>query len=103
GCAAVEAALALIPIIALKILIDRLSSDAPAFGDIVEPALATLVAVIGSALLGVASTFLIQSISEGVVFDMRQQLFGHLIGQGSDFYTARRGGDVLSRIVNDVA
>jgi len=103
GCAALEAGLALIPIVALKVLIDRLSSDAPAFGDIVLPALATFAAVIASALVGVASTYLIQSISEGVVFDMRQQLFGHLIGQGSDFYTARRGGDVLSRIVNDVA
>ncbi len=103
GCAVVEAALALIPIIALKVLIDRLTGDDPAFGDIVVPAVATLAAVLGSALVGVASTYLIQSISEGVVFDMRQQLFGHLIGQGTDFYTARRGGDVLSRIVNDVA
>jgi ATP-binding cassette subfamily B protein len=103
ACAALEAALALIPIVALKVLIDRLTGDDPTFGDIVVPALATLVAVIATALVGVASTYLIQSISEGVVFDMRQQLFGHLIGQGSDFYTARRGGDVLSRIVHDVA
>jgi ATP-binding cassette subfamily B protein len=103
ACAALEAAIALVPIIALKVLIDRLTDDNPAFGDVVVPLLATFAAVIATALLSVASTYLIQSISEGIVFDMRQQLFGHLIGQGTDFYTARRGGDVLSRILNDVA
>jgi ATP-binding cassette subfamily B protein len=102
-CAVLEAALALIPIIALKVLIDRLTGSDPAFGDIVPPVVAACGAIISVALLGVASTYLSQSISEGVVYDMRQQLFGHLIGQGTDFYTARRGGDVLSRIINDVA
>ena len=91
------------PIIALKVLIDNLTRDDPAFGDIVLPVVASCIAVIALAIIGVASTYLIQTISEGVVFDMRQQLFGHLIGQGTDFYSARRGGDILSRVINDVA
>ena len=103
GCAVLEAGLALVPIIALKVLIDNLTRDDPAFGDIVVPVVASCLAVIALAIIGVASTYLIQTISEGVVFDMRQQLFGHLIGQGTDFYSARRGGDILSRVINDVA
>ena len=103
GCAVLEAGLALVPIIALKVLIDNLTRADPAFGDIVVPVVASCLAVIALAVIGVASTYLIQTISEGVVFDMRQQLFGHLIGQGTDFYSARRGGDILSRVINDVA
>ncbi len=98
----VESALILVPLIALKILIDRITEPDPEFSELLLPVFAALAAGLAAALLGVAVTYFVQSVSQGVVFDLRRQLFGHLMSHGSAFYTSQRGGDLLSRMLNDV-
>lgn len=102
-CAIAEAALALIPIVALKALIDELSSADPAFANLVWPVVATFGAVLLATAIGVAATYLVTQLGEGVVFGLRRDLVGHLLGQSTTFYSSTRGGDVLSRVLNDVA
>jgi ATP-binding cassette subfamily B protein len=60
------------------------------------------VTTILAALLGVASTYLQQSITEAVVCDLRDQLFASLIDQPVGYWVDQRGGEVTSRLLNDV-
>jgi len=53
--------------------------------------------------VGVAATYLVTQVGEGVVFGLRRDLVGHLLGQSATFFSSTRGGDVLSRVLNDVA
>jgi ATP-binding cassette, subfamily B, bacterial len=102
GLTALEVAIAVVPIWALKVLIDRLAAPSPQFVDLLAPVGAAVGAGFLAALVGVAVTYVVQSVSEGVVFDLREQVFGHLIRHGTAFYTRSRGGDLLSRMLNDI-
>ena len=65
--------------------------------------IAAMVAVIllGS-FNGVLQSFLSNSISETVMFDLRNQLFRRLSAMSLGWFTANRTGDTLSRVNNDV-
>jgi ATP-binding cassette, subfamily B, bacterial len=41
-------------------------------------------------------------ISQGIIFDLREQVFDRLVHQSVGFYTSNRAGEVMSRIGNDV-
>src|SRR5262249_19130294 len=69
--------------------------------------LATLVALgFGAAILNgivnVGGAYLSTSISQGIMADLRWQLFHRLLGHSVGFFTRSRTGDVMSRINNDV-
>ncbi len=102
-CAIAQAGLTLIPLIILKILINRLRTHHPQVGPLIPLVLAGIASSAVVAVLGVASTYLQQSITEGIVCDLRDQLFANLIDQTVGFWVTRRGGEVISRIINDVA
>jgi ATP-binding cassette subfamily B protein len=102
GLTVLGAGLGVVPIVALKVLIDRLTSSAPRFSALVVPVGVAVGAGLAVAIVGVAVTYLVQSVSEGVVFDLRRELFGHLMGHGAAFYVGKRAGDLLSRMLNDI-
>src|ERR671918_72377 len=58
-------------------------------------------AVVGG-LIGLAEDYLTERISQGIIFDLREQLFDRLVHQSVGFYTRNRAGEVMSRIGNDV-
>ena len=101
--AIVQAALAVAPAIALKEIIEELTSGDPAFAPVLEWVLLALGAILLSALIGVGVTWLTVRVGQGVVYDMRERLFAHLLGQTVGYHTRTRQGDLLSRILNDVA
>jgi ATP-binding cassette subfamily B protein len=51
---------------------------------------------------GVAQRWASASIGEGIIFDLRCQLFGHLQRMSLGFFTATRTGELMSRLNNDV-
>ncbi|SDB81256.1 ATP-binding cassette, subfamily B [Raineyella antarctica] len=70
--------------------------------------LVTLVAaMIGIAaavqLIGVLQTWISSSVGQHVMHDLRTSVFNHLQKQSLGFFTRTRGGEVQSRLVNDVA
>ena len=101
-CAAVESTLALVPLVVLKLLVDRLRAQHPDVGALVPLVVLGTAAGAAIAMIGVASTYLLARITEGVVCDLRDQLFGNLIDQTVGFWVRRRGGEMTSRILNDV-
>jgi len=53
------------------------------------------------ALLNAGQSYLTASVSERVVADLRRDLFRHLVAQPPGFFTARRVGELSSRINSD--
>jgi ATP-binding cassette subfamily B protein len=64
-------------------------------------AAAGVVAVL-SAVLGVAQRYLSASISERLIYDLRQRLYDHIQRMPLAFFTRTRCGALISRINNDV-
>ena len=102
GSIVAQSVLGLAPAVVFKTLIDYLTKAHPAFGHVALVVAAGFVAAIAAGLLGVAESYLSESISQGIVYDLREQMFGSLLGQSVGFFTHSRFGDVMSRISNDV-
>ena len=59
------------------------------------------IAVVNGAV-GVAQRRASASMGEGIIFDLRRQLYGHLQRMSLGFFTATKTGEVMSRLNNDV-
>ncbi|MGY1624465.1 ABC transporter ATP-binding protein [Geodermatophilus sp. SYSU D00965] len=67
-------------------------------------AVAGMVAVAGTtAVLGVVQTWLSTTVGQRVMHGLRTAVFSHLQRQSLGFFTRTRGGDVQSRLTNDIA
>ncbi len=53
-------------------------------------------------VLGVLQRWASAAIGEGIIFDLRCQLYGHLQRMSLGFFTATRTGELMSRLNNDV-
>ncbi len=48
------------------------------------------------------SVYLMTDVGQRVVLDVRNALFGHILGQSASFFARRTSGQLMSRITNDV-
>ena len=102
GCIAIGALLGLAPALVFRALIDHLSGEDPEFGHVALLVGAGIAAAIVGGLVGLAEDYLTERIGQGIIFDLREQLFDRLVHQSLGFYTHHRAGEVMSRIGNDV-
>ena len=102
GCIAAGALLGLAPALVFRALIDELARAQPAFGAVLALVGAGIGAAIVGGLVGLAEDYLTERISQGIIFDLREELFDRLVHQSVGFYTHNRAGEVMSRIGNDV-
>jgi ATP-binding cassette, subfamily B, bacterial len=102
GCLGAGALLGLAPALVFRALIDYLGGDAPSFGHVALLVGAGIAAATAGGLIGLAESYLTERISQGIIFDLREQLFDRLMHQSVGFYTHNRAGEVMSRIGNDV-
>lgn len=100
-CVLVSAALSLVPALALRSIVDQLTRPHGSFGPVLGVIALAILATLLAGLLGVAQTYLTLSVSEDVVARVRGQLFDHLIAQSIGYFTRRRAGEAMSRILND--
>lgn len=61
-----------------------------------------IVLPVASGLLGVFETYLDEKMSQGIILDVRVQLFSRLQTQSMDYFTDTRPGEISSRLNNDV-
>jgi ATP-binding cassette subfamily B protein len=99
----VQALLALVPLVVLRLIVDRLRSSHPDLGPLIPLVLISIAGLAASAIFGVGSTYLQELATEGIVCDLRDQLFANLVAQPTGFWVSRRGGDLTSRIINDIS
>ncbi|MGB5048435.1 MAG: ABC transporter ATP-binding protein, partial [Caldilineaceae bacterium] len=57
---------------------------------------------IASGLLGVAQRYFNSRVGEGIIYDLRQELYTHLQRMSLRFFTHTKSGDIISRLNNDV-
>jgi ATP-binding cassette subfamily B protein len=57
---------------------------------------------VASAVIGVVQTWLSTAVGQRVMHRLRSDLFAHLQRQSLGFFTRTRGGEVQSRLVNDI-
>jgi ATP-binding cassette subfamily B protein len=55
-----------------------------------------------SGLIGVAQRYLSAQIGEGIIFDLRQQMYEHMQRMSLRFFTLTKTGEMMSRFSNDV-
>jgi ATP-binding cassette, subfamily B, bacterial MsbA len=91
------------------ILIMPLMDDVLKMEDVIESrarlfqwSLSVVIVYIVKGLGAYASTFLMTDLGQRVVRDLRNQLFGHILGQSATFFGRRTSGQLMSRITNDV-
>ncbi len=65
-------------------------------------ALAVALIAVADALLSMASRFLSSRIGEGLIYDLRSQVFTHIQRQSIAFFTRTQTGALISRINSDV-
>ena len=101
-CIGAGAGLGLVPALVTKALIDYLAHPHDGFGRLAVIVGIGVAATIAGGLVGVLQSYLTTAISQGIMFDLRRQLFGRLLRQSVGFFTSSRTGDLLSRMTNDV-
>ena len=97
----VATALSLAPPILIRDLIDRALPDRD-LRRLTLLALGMLAVPLVNGLLGVVQRYLGASVAEGVICDLRTELFGHLHRMSLRFFTHTKTGELLSRLNNDV-
>ncbi len=102
GCIVAGALLGLAPALVFRALIDYLGRAHPSFGHVALLVGAGIAAAIAGGLVGLWQSYLEERISQGIIFDLREQVFDRLVHQSLGFYTSNRAGEVMSRIGNDI-
>ncbi len=71
-------------------------------GVVVRLALVVAGLAVLDAVLGLAERWFSARIGEGLIFDLRTQVFGHVLGQPIAFFTRAQTGSLVSRLNSDV-
>lgn len=101
GTIAVISALSVVPPILIRYLVDEAIPNRDL--EMLSWLGAGMIAVpLLNAALGTLQRWLSARAGEGVIFDLRRELFAHLQGMSLRFFTATRTGELISRINNDV-
>ena len=64
---------------------------------------AALVTLSASQLVTVVTTYLNAWISQHIIFDMKNQMYGHLQQMSHAFFTSERQGDIITRMNTDIS
>ena len=93
--------LGVVPPILMGLLVD----DAIAHKEIAQLTilgLGMILVPVISALVGVAQRWWSSNVGEGIIFDLRRELYTHLQGMSLRFFTATKTGELMSRLNSDV-
>ena len=97
----IDAALVVVPPLLVRHIVD----DGITAGDrsvVVYLALAMAAVAVVTAILAVLGGWLSSRIGEGLIFDLRTRVFGHVQRQSLAFFTRTQTGALVSRLNNDV-
>jgi ATP-binding cassette subfamily B protein len=92
-------------VVVMPLLVQRIVDDGILAGDrglVTSLALAMAGVVIFNAVLAVIAGWLSSRIGEGLIFDLRTKVFGHVQRQSLAFFTRTQTGALVSRLNNDV-
>lgn len=91
----------LVPPLLMRDLIDRAIPDED-LGRVTVLGLAMVAIPIVNGVIGVAQRWASARAGEGIIFDLRTAVYGHLQRMSLAFFTSTRPGELMSRLNNDV-
>ncbi|MCJ7726056.1 MAG: ABC transporter ATP-binding protein, partial [Acidimicrobiia bacterium] len=94
-------AVSLLPPLLMRDLLDRAIPDKN-LGRVTFLGLAMVAVPLVNGIIGVLQRWASAKAGEGIIFDLRTSLFGHLQRMSLAFFTATRPGELMSRLNNDV-
>jgi ATP-binding cassette subfamily B protein len=101
ACVASTSVIGLLPPLIVRAIIDHaIPYGEPGLLNLLV--LAMLAVPVVNGLIGVAQNYLNVRVGQGIMFDLRNQLYAHLQRMSLRFYTATRTGEIMSRVSNDV-
>ncbi len=95
------ALLELIPPLLYRDLIDNVIPDGN-YARLNYVALLLIAIPVLSGLIGVVQRYYSAKAGEGIIFDLRQEMYEHLQKMGLRFFTNTKSGDIISRFTSDV-
>jgi len=93
--------LSVVPAILIRLLVDEAIPN----GDITQLTLLGMGMILVpfiNALIGVAQRWVSSRVGEGIIFDLRRELFAHLQRMSLRFFTATKTGELMNRLNSDV-
>ena len=101
ACISVTSALGVLPPQFVRGILDNAIPDKdPGLLHLLVGAIVVTTVVAG--LVNVLQSWLNQQVGQGIMFDLRNDLYHHLQDQSLGFYTTTRAGEIVSRLNNDV-
>lgn len=94
--------LSVVPAILIRALIDRVIIPRENVGLLTLLSLGMVAVPLVNAAVGVVQRWLSSRVGEGIIFDLRRQLFAHLQRMSLRFFTATRTGELMNRLNSDV-
>lgn len=91
----------LVPPLLIRDLLDRAIPEED-LGRVTVLGLLMVAVPLVNGILGVLQRWASSRAGEGIIFDLRRQLFSHLQGMSMRFFTNTRIGEIMSRLNNDV-
>ena len=103
ACALTGAIAGLVPALATRSLVDQLARQghAPWAHVVILVALSTAATLLMSAVF-TGQSYLVATVSQGVIRGLRERVFGRLISQPPGFFTEHRAGELMTVITNDI-
>ena len=80
----------------------RLAGEAGDRGRIITLAVISVAVYVAAGLLGVLRAYITQAVGQGVMYNLRLALHGHLQRLSVRFFTNTKTGEILSRVMTDV-
>lgn len=102
ACVVAQTLLGLAPFLIVAALIDRLEHPHKTGVSIFVLAGAAVALALVSGLVALLRAWIMLRISNQIVASLRRQLVGALLGQSIGYFTGARGGELMSRLLNDV-
>jgi ATP-binding cassette subfamily B protein len=93
--------LSLLPPLLIRDLLDNALPNRD-FGRLNVLALGMIAVPLINGVIGVAQRYASATIGEGIIFDLRRKVYGHLQRMSLRFFTHTQVGEVMSRLNNDV-
>ncbi|MGH8944809.1 MAG: ABC transporter ATP-binding protein [Acidimicrobiia bacterium] len=94
--------LSVVPALLIRELIDRVIIPRENIGLLTVLGLGMVAVPLVNAAVGVVQRWLSSRVGEGIIFDLRRQLFAHLQRMSLRFFTATRTGELMNRLNSDV-
>ena len=93
--------LAVVPPILIRLLVDEAIPNEDV-GQLTVLGLGMILVPLISALVGVAQRWWSSRVGEGIIFDLRRELYTHLQRMSLRFFTATKTGELMNRLNSDV-